>query len=318
MGSVGKQPDWRTEPREDQSPRILGNPDKNFWIWSKENGYDLTHPPKPDSEPIEPRLRLQCSLTPVIIDPAKTALLIIDLQNYDLHKALGNNNQNFYHAEKTILESAIPAARKAGIQIIYLTTGYSDDDLLEMDPAVFRTFDFNPDEEDPNWENLRPGEGFSDKGEYRNKKGIGEEIGEVELNKHTKVNAGRVLIRGSWNSQLHDPLAKSYEASQATQKPDVHFYKNRSSGMCTRMTDLTEYLEEHKLKTLLFTGINIDQCVMGTLQDAYLKGYDTIMLKDGCATDSPAYANKSVEFNCLRCWGFLSTCKNFSEAVSEL
>ncbi|KAJ8132116.1 hypothetical protein O1611_g1505 [Lasiodiplodia mahajangana] len=317
MGSVGKQPDWRTQPRHDQSPVVLGN-SKNFWIWSKENGFDLTHPPTPHSKPIEPRLRLQCSLTPVVIDPAKTALLIIDIQNYDLHEALGNDNHNFYNAEEIVLRHAIPAARKSGIQIIWVTTGYSDDDLKEMDPAVFRTFNFNPVEENPGWEKLYPGEGFSNKGEYRNQKGVGEPIGEVELQDGTKIDAGRVLVRGSWNSWLHDPLAKSYEDSQETEKPDVHFYKNRSSGMCLRMTELTEYLERNNLRTLLFTGINIDQCVMGTLQDAYLRGFDTILLKDGCATDSPGYANMSVEFNCLRCWGFLSTCKDFSKGVAEL
>lgn len=57
--------------------------------------------------------------------------------------------------------------------------------------------------------------------------------------------------------------------------------------MCDRMTDVTNFLNDNNLRTPLFTGINIDQCVMGTLQDAYLKGFDTILLKDGCATDSP-------------------------------
>ncbi|KAI0097513.1 isochorismatase family protein [Nemania sp. FL0031] len=316
MGSVGKQPNWRTQPREDQSRFVLGNK-KNFWIWTKEDGFDLTHPPTQESDPIKPHLKLQCKLTPILVDPAKTALLIIDLQNYDLHEALGNKNKNFYDAEDIVLKYAIPAARKAEIQIIWVTTGYSDDDLKEMDPAVFRTFNFNPVEEDPDWAKLRPGEGFSDKGEYRNQKGVGEEIGMVKLKSGEEVDAGRVLIRDSWNSLLHDPLAKSYKESQSTKKADVHFYKNRSSGMCSRMTELTEYLERNNLRTLLFTGINTDQCVMGTLQDGYLKGFDTILLKDGSATDSPEYAQMGVEFNCLRCWGFLSTCENLAKAVED-
>lgn len=45
------------------------------------------------------------------------------------------------------------------------------------------------------------------------------------------------------------------------------------------MTACTEYLEREGIRTLLFTGANIDQCVMGTLQDASLKGFDCIPLK---------------------------------------
>ncbi|RSL91038.1 hypothetical protein CDV31_015559 [Fusarium ambrosium] len=315
--SVGKQPDWRTKPREDQSPTVIGN-SKNFWKWSKDEGFDLTHPPTPDSEPVEPRLKLQCALTPVVIDPAKTALLVVDIQNYDLSRALGNDNPAFFNAEDTILKYAIPAARQCGIQIIFITTGYSDQDLENMDPAVFRTFNFEAVVKSPDWADLPPGEGFSDKGEYRNQKGVGEDIGNITLEDGTEIDAGRILVRGSWNSWLHDPLAAAYEESQSTKKPDLHFYKNRSSGMCARMTEVTEYLNREDLRTLLFTGINIDQCVMGTLQDAYLKGFDTIMLRDGCATDSPQYAQLSCEFNCTKSWGFLSSCKDFSEGVSNM
>jgi nicotinamidase-related amidase len=312
--STGKQPDWRKKPRKDQSPTIIGN-SKNFWKWSKEEGFDLTHPPTPDSEPVQPRLTLQCAMTPVAIDPAKTALLIIDLQNYDLHEALGNDNSEFYRAEKTILKYAIPAARKSGIQIIWVTTGYSDQDLEEMDPGVFKTFNFEPVKTSDDWQKLPPGEGWSNKGMYRNQKGVGDEIGEVTDKNGKVIDGGKILVKGSWNSWLHDPLSDAYYEGQGAVLPDVHFYKNRSSGMCDRMKDVTNFLNEHELRTLLFTGINIDQCVMGTLQDAYLKGFDTILLKDGCATDSPSYAQWSVEHNCLISWGFLSSCRDLAVAA---
>jgi hypothetical protein len=141
--STGKQPGWRTKPLKDQSPTVFGN-SRNFWKSSKEEGFDLTLPPTPDSEPVEPRLKLQCALTAVAVDPAKTALLIIDLQNYDLHEPLGNDNPEFYRAEETILQYAVPAARETGIKIIWVTTGYSDEGLEEMDRDVFKTFNFEP------------------------------------------------------------------------------------------------------------------------------------------------------------------------------
>lgn len=255
-------------------------------------------------------------MTPVVIDPAKTAQLIIDLQSYDLHEALGNDNPEFYRAEDAILKHGILAAREAGIQIVWVTTGYSEQDLEEMDPGVFKTFNFEPVNVCPDWQERRPGEGWSKKGMFRNQKGVGDEIGEV-TDEHGKViDAGRILIKGSWNSWLHDPLSEAYyQGKESGVPPDVHFYKNRSSGMCDRMTDVTNFLNDNNLRTLLFTGINIDQCVMGTLQDAYLKGFDTILLKDGCATDSPWFAQWGVEHNCLISWGFLSSCRDLAKAV---
>ncbi|KAI1145935.1 hypothetical protein F4825DRAFT_456975 [Nemania diffusa] len=149
-------------------------------------------------------------------------------------------------------------------------------------------------------------------------KGIGDPIGSITLEDSTTVDAGGVMSRGSWNAWLHGRLADAYEQSKQTEKPDVHFYKNRSSGVCDKMTACTEYLETNNLRTLLFTGLNTDQCVMGTLQDAYSKGFDTIMLGDGCATNSPEYAQLSCEFNCMRSWGFLSSCKDLAEAAEQI
>ncbi len=84
------------------------------------------------------------------------------------------------------------------------------------------------------------------------------------------------------------------------------------------MTDCTDYIRKENIRTLLFTGLNTDQCVMGTLQEAYSKGFDTILLKDGCGTNSPEYAQLSAEYNCLRSWGFLSSCKDLAEAIDKI
>lgn len=137
----------------------------------------------------------------------------------------------------------------------------------------------------------------------------------VTLEDGTKVDAGGVMVRGTWNSWLHGRLVDSYEQSKITTRPDIHFYKNGSSGMCAMITECTEYFEKENLRTLLFTGLNTDQCVMGTLQEAYLNGFNTVMLKDGCTTNSPEYAQLSCEFNSMRSWGFLSSCKDLAEAV---
>jgi hypothetical protein len=81
-------PAFRTNLRDDQGTTVLGNAD-NFWIWTKESGFDLTHPLTAESKPAEPRIKMKFEMTPITIDPAKTALLIIVYQNYNISR--GNN-----------------------------------------------------------------------------------------------------------------------------------------------------------------------------------------------------------------------------------
>jgi nicotinamidase-related amidase len=68
--------------------------------------------------------------------------------------------------------------------------------------------------------------------------------------------------------------------------------------MCDAMTECTDFLWQGGFKTLLFTGINTDVCVAATLQDANLKGFDTVPLKDGCGTTNGEKAKKVIERNC--------------------
>lgn len=87
------------------------------------------------------------------------------------------------------------------------------------------------------------------------------------------------------------------------------------SGLWGTSTDLQEFLDERGLRTLLFTGVNTDQCVSGTLTDAFSKGYDCILLSDGAGTTSPQFAQECIEFNAAGTYGFVSDCKNLFEAV---
>ena len=58
---------------------------------------------------------------PVTIAPSKTALVVIDMQNVFLSAALGRSRGEGHTAEDVLLEHGIPAARKAGTQILWLT-----------------------------------------------------------------------------------------------------------------------------------------------------------------------------------------------------
>lgn len=55
---------------------------------------------------------------------------------------------------------------------------------------------------------------------------------------------------------------------------DVHYAKNRMSGLWNEEQALWKYLvnEGKDIRTLFFAGVNTDQCVLGTLTSAYSAG----------------------------------------------
>jgi len=59
------------------------------------------------------------------------------------------------------------------------------------------------------------------------------------------------------------------------------------------------------LTTLLFAGVNADQCVLCTLQDANFHGYDCMLLRDCAATTSPDYCMAATVYNVNQCFGFV-------------
>jgi phosphatidylethanolamine-binding protein len=65
---------------------------------------------------------------------------------------------------------------------------------------------------------------------------------------------------------------------------DMHCAKNRMAGLWNEEQPLWKYLEKSGKKTLLFAGLSTDQCVLGTLMDAYNAGLDGVMMEDYCAT----------------------------------
>lgn len=59
---------------------IIGSA-KNFWRYNSGIGYDLTHPETPESDKISPSVTIETTASPITVDPEKTALVVIDMQN---------------------------------------------------------------------------------------------------------------------------------------------------------------------------------------------------------------------------------------------
>ena len=150
--------------------------------------------------------------------------------------------------------------------------------------------------------------------------GMGSAMGTVtDPESGKEIDAGKLLMRDQWNSGLYPPLDKVYgEGKELKSRPDVWIHKNRMSGMWGSGTACEEFLESEGIKTLFFTGVNTDQCVGGTYQDCFSKGYDCILLNDGCGTTSPEFAQKCVQHNAENTWGFQTSCKTFEEGVGKM
>lgn len=303
------QPFSRVVKMATSATTVIGSP-ANFWLHSIETGYDLTHPLEPWSPLVQPRIRLSTTTEPVTLDPAKSALVIIDMQNFFLSPLLGRSRDGKgIEASAALVKDAIPACRKAGIRIIWLNWGLTQDEIDSMPPVTLKAFGF------------RRSSQTSAKGPSLYQ-GLGSQMGIIVSDEGVAIDAGRLLMRDQWNAALYDPLEESRQAGLGgkCEREDVWIHKNRMSGLWGSSTLCTEYLEQKGIKTLLFAGVNTDQCVGGSLQDAVTRGYDCLLLTDGCATTTPDRfgGQACVEYNVGRSWGFTLTCRDLATGVEQM
>lgn len=109
-------------------------------------------------------------------------------------------------------------------------------------------------------------------------------------------NGAPVLQQGSWAAAVVDELVAD--------DTDIHVSKYRMSGFWD--TPLDAILRNLGVTTLLFAGVNVDQCVLCTLQDANFLGYDCVLLDDCSATTSPAFCAEATRYNVNQCFGFVA------------
>jgi nicotinamidase-related amidase len=105
-----------------------------------------------------------------------------------------------------------------------------------------------------------------------------------------------VLEKDSWAAAIVDELVPAAE--------DIKVDKHRISGFWD--TPLDGILRNLGMRTLLFAGVNTDQCVLCTLQDANFLGYGCVMVSDCCATTSPPFCTEASIWNVKKCFGFVT------------
>lgn len=108
-------------------------------------------------------------------------------------------------------------------------------------------------------------------------------------------NRDAFLAAGSWEAEIDRALTPAAD--------DIHVAKYRISGFVD--TPLDSILRNLRVTTLLFAGVNLDQCVYATLLDAAGLGYDCVLVEDCAATASPDYCTQATLYNVRRGFGFV-------------
>jgi ureidoacrylate peracid hydrolase len=184
---------------------------------------------------------LEAKPEPIAIDTARTALIVVDMQN-----DFGSKGGMFDRAGIDIsmiqrvidpIATVLGSARQAGIKTIYLKMGYHPDlsDLGAPD-SVNRA------------RHLRMG--------------VGQTVQAPD------GQESRILIRDTWNTDIVSQLQP--------QPDDLIVYKTRFSGFYE--TELDAKLKELAIKYLIFTGCTTSICVESTVRDAMFRDYLCVLL----------------------------------------
>ena len=225
-----------------------------------------------------PRRPITLAATPqrLTLDLRRTALVIVDMQN------------DFCHADGWLAQigADIDAARRPIDPLRELIVPLRAHDV----PIIWLNWGNRPDRL-----NLSPAVLH-----VYNPSGDGIGIGDP-----LPGNGSPVLQKSSWAAAVVDELS--------VMEGDVVVDKYRMSGFWD--TPLDSILRNLRVDSLLFAGVNIDQCVFFTLADANFLGYDCILLDDCCATTSPSFCHEATLYNVRQCFGFVARSPDLIAAI---
>jgi len=194
------------------------------------------------AEPKNEIVTLNAKPEPLAIDPAQTAVIVVDMENDFVAKGgmFDRAGADISGAQKAIAPTAkvVAAARQARLKIIYLKMGYRADlsDLGAPD-SVNRTRHL--------------------------KFGVGQKI------RAPDGRESRILIRDTWDTDIVPELKP--------QDSDIVIYKTRFSGFY--QTDLDATMR-FGIKYLIVAGVTTSICVESTVRDAMFRDYLCVLLRD--------------------------------------
>lgn len=223
-------------------------------------------------------ITLPCRPEPLEIDPAKTAVIVIDMQNayaspggyLDLAGFDISGAARVIENTKGVLE----VARRAGVQVIYFQNGWDPDYVEAGGPGS------------PNWHKSNA----------------------LKTMRARPELAGTLLARGTWDYELVDDLKP--------QPGDICLHKTRYSGFFNSQLD--SVLRSRGIRNLVFVGIATNVCVESTLRDGFFLEYFGIVLEDATHQAGPEFVQQAAIYNIETFFGWVSSVADFKGVVGQI
>lgn len=223
-------------------------------------------------------ITLPCRPEPLEIDPTKTAVIVIDMQNAYASPGgyLDLAGFDISGAARVIenTRGVLEVARRAGVQVIYFQNGWDPDYVEAGGPGS------------PN---------------FHKSNALKTMRARPEL-------AGTLLARGTWDYELVDELKP--------QPGDICLHKSRYSAFFNSQLD--SVLRSRGIRNLVFVGIATNVCVESTLRDGFFLEYFGIVLEDATHQAGPEFVQKAAIYNIETFFGWVSSVADFKGVVGQI
>jgi len=214
---------------------------------------------------------------PVRIDLARTAVIVVDMQNAFMSPGgLFDKSDLPIDGAQAVMGPCrrfLDGVRRSGVNVVYVKMSYNAD----MSNAG------GPDS--PNWH---------------------KETGMVLMRKCAD-DWGKYITEGTWDEQIVDELAP------LPGEPVIR--KQRYSGFAGTSLDLV--LKTLGAKYLLFIGGATNICVGTTLMDAFFLDYWPILVEDACFSQCPPFTVEATIWHVENLFGWVTTIDGVLALVGE-
>jgi ureidoacrylate peracid hydrolase len=215
---------------------------------------------------------------PLTVDPATTAVVVIDMQNAYASPGgyldLAGFDISGAPAVIRNIRGVLATARAAGMPVIYFQNGWDADYVEAGGPGS------------PNWHKSNALKTMREKPELQ----------------------GKLLARGGWDYELVEDLKP--------EPGDIVLPKTRYSGFFNSQLD--SVLRTRGVRTIVFVGIATNVCVESTLRDGFFLEYFGVVLADATHQAGPAFLQEASLYNIEKFFGWVSTVADFKGAFGQI
>ena len=211
------------------------------------------------------------------LDPAETAVVVIDMQNayaseggyvdlagFDIAGSAGVIDR---------IATVLATARAAGMPVVFLQNGWDPDYTEAGGPGS------------PNWHKSNA----------------------LKTMRARPELAGKFLARGGWDYELVDALQP--------QPGDIRVHKTRYSAFFNSQLD--SVLRSRGIRNIVFVGIATNVCVESTLRDGFHLEYFGIMLEDATHHLGPPMMQQATVYNVEKFFGWVSKVADFCGSFGQ-